>query len=394
MTTATPPELTLLTVGPRDRTSRFKSIAQSLGCRVECVGSAQELRQTLGRQRVDAVVLDPDLEQGLCFECLIELGVQQTLGSIWFVVEPGSALIKSAVTVAQSYDLFVGATLDAPVNAEAVSRAVAELPANARRASSPATTSAETLGYALIRDAVDAGRIVPYCQPIVDVHTGALVSLEMLARWRRGAGYIDPARFIPAITRMNLDDRLMHSMLSTALAGVVRSYIASGVKLSVNVSARALFAPELPDRLIYEIGDCPPASIVIEITETDVVSDAEFGLFVARVSMLRSLGFCVSVDDFGQGHASLKRLACLPVTELKIDQALTRQARDHDDARQIIHICADLARRMKLHCVLEGVETPDDMALARTAGVDAVQGYLVGRPQPLAELQSLLTRAE
>jgi EAL domain-containing protein (putative c-di-GMP-specific phosphodiesterase class I) len=374
--------------------SRFENIARSLGCRIECAASTHELRETLRRGIVDAIVFDPDLEQGLCFECLIELGEQQTLSSIWFVVEPGSALIKSAVTVAQSYDLFVGATLDTPVDIEAVARALAELSAHATPAVLPSTTSAESLGYALVRDAVDAGRIVPYCQPIVDVHTGALVSLEMLARWRRGAGYIDPARFIPAITRMNLDDRLMHNMLSTALAGVARSYIASGVKLSVNISARALFAPELPDRLTYSIGDCPPASIVIEITETDVVSDTEFGLFVARVAMLRSLGFCVSVDDFGQGYASLKRLACLPVTELKIDQALTRQARDHEDARQIVHICADLARRMKLHCVLEGVERPDDMTLARTAGVDAVQGYLIGRPQPMDLLQPLPTRVE
>ncbi|MGV2293295.1 EAL domain-containing protein [Trinickia sp. YCB016] len=340
-------------------------------------------------------MLDPDLEHGLCFECLIQLSEAHTLASIWFLVDPGSVLSKSAVAVAQSYDLFVAATLDVPVTVEAVARAVADLSQETRPQTLSSTAqSAAALGYALLRDAVDGGRIVPYCQPIVDVHNGALVSLEMLARWRHGAGYIDPARFIPAITRMNLDDRLMHSMLSTALAGVARRYVEIGVTLSVNLSARAVFAPDLPDRLTYAIGDCPPSSIVIEITETDVVSDAEFGLFVARVAMLRSLGFLVSIDDFGQGHASLKRLASLPVTELKIDQLLTRQARDHEDARQIVHICADLARRMKLHCVLEGVETEDDMALARAAGVDAVQGYLIGRPQPMDQLQPPLIRAE
>jgi EAL domain-containing protein (putative c-di-GMP-specific phosphodiesterase class I) len=391
VTATTPLGPTLLLVGPQDKTSKFAEIALSLGCRVEFSESAHELRELLNRRSIQAVVLNPDLEQGLCFECLIQLSEAHTLAAIWLLVEPGSVLCKSAATVARSYDLSIGTILDAPGTVEAVAGAIETLSNTARsQASSQASEATTTLDYALVRDAVDGGRIVPHCQPIVGLRTGMLVSLEMLARWHHNTGYVDPARFIPAITRMNLDDRLMHSMLRAVLAGVARSYVGTGVTLSVNLSARAVFAPDLPDRLLYAIGECSPASIVLEITETDVVADTEFGLFVARVATLRSLGFRVSVDDFGQGHASLKRLASLPVTELKIDQLLTRQARDHEDARQIVHVCADLARRMKLHCVLEGVETEADITLARAAAVDAVQGYLIGRPLPMDQLDASL----
>ncbi|AOJ85324.1 hypothetical protein WS87_00890 (plasmid) [Burkholderia sp. MSMB0856] len=187
------------------------------------------------------------------------------------------------------------------------------------------------------------------------------------------------------ITQLQLEGTLITSLLEHIHHGHVAELIPKDVQLAINLSARALLDSTLPEQLMRALGMQSPRSVTIEITESDVVLDREFDRFVECVTHLKAYGLNISVDDFGQGYSSLVRLARLHVNEMKLDRALTVQARTCVDARKIIQACAALANNLGIHSVLEGIETAEDMAFARTCGVDAVQGFFICPPLPAGQ---------
>lgn len=158
-----------------------------------------------------------------------------------------------------------------------------------------------------VRDAVLQKHIVPWFQPIVDCNTGRLRGIEALARWDT----VPPLQFMPMITRMRLEGDPLASLLGHMQASRVSESMPHGTHLSINVSARALLDSKLPEKLIGALGIRNPGSVMIEITESDIVDEHEFDEFVTRVAIFSAHGFRISVDDFGQGYASLVRLAYL-----------------------------------------------------------------------------------
>ena len=142
-------------------------------------------------------------------------------------------------------------------------------------------------------------------------------------------------------------------------------------------------------RIVQEHG-VDPADVVLEITESLVLADAARGLGV--LARLRLKGFGLSIDDFGTGYSSLAQLSQIPFTELKIDQGFVFGAHAQPRKRAVVEASLDLARKLGLTTVAEGVESIEDWQMLAELGCDIAQGYLIGRPVPGSELQAVVNR--
>ncbi|QVQ28122.1 EAL domain-containing protein [Achromobacter deleyi] len=225
-------------------------------------------------------------------------------------------------------------------------------------------------------------------QPQVDLLTGRIVSAEALARWQHPRlGLVMPAEFIPAVNRLGLDKtlfervcvRVIDALLTLRRAGVA-------VPLAINAPATTLSDDRSVQFLLDRIHDAElPASLVrVELTEDQPIRDLD----VLRASLLRleEAGCEVSLDDFGTGHASLKLLSAIPLSEVKIDQYFVTRMRRSAVAFEVLRTAAELATRLGWRVVAEGVENVADIPALRAAGCRYGQGFSLGRPMPLDEL--------
>lgn len=245
-----------------------------------------------------------------------------------------------------------------------------------------------------VRLALSRGEIEAWFQPQVEFGNGKVVGVEALARWKLADGrMVPPAVFVPIIEAGGLIDELTSLMLVQACAWSKR-WQASGhaLKVSVNVSAHNLVGPEVADRyeaILREHG-LSPDQVVLEITESSVMSDTARGL--GMLARLRLKGFGLSVDDFGTGYSSLAQLSQIPFTELKIDRGFVSGAPTQPRKRAMIETSLDLARKLELAVVAEGVETDEEWQLLASLGCDYAQGYLISPPVPGDQLPEAIQR--
>ncbi|TNJ33288.1 EAL domain-containing response regulator [Arenimonas terrae] len=244
------------------------------------------------------------------------------------------------------------------------------------------------------RTALARGEIVPWFQPQAEFGNGKIIGVEALARWRLADGQmVPPAVFVPVMEAGGLIDELTSLMLVQSCAWWKR-WQARGLdlKISVNVSAHNLTGPEVADRyeaVLREHG-LSPEQVILEITESSVMSDTARGL--GMLARLRLKGFGLSVDDFGTGYSSLSQLSQIPFTELKIDRGFVSGAPGQPRKRAMIETSLDLARKLDLKVVAEGVETIEEWQLLAGLGCDFAQGYLISPPVPGEQLPDAIQR--
>ncbi|AGL18516.1 bifunctional diguanylate cyclase/phosphodiesterase [Actinoplanes sp. N902-109] len=235
-----------------------------------------------------------------------------------------------------------------------------------------------------IRIALDTGQFHLVYQPIVELATGKLRSVEALIRWEHPErGFVSPAEFIPVAEQNGLIVELGEWVLRTACAQAVtwqREYgAAAPAKMAVNVSARQLAEPGFPG-LVAEVlawTGLGAAGLVVEVTETAVFGG---GQTVQTVKDLHALGITIALDDFGTGHSSLTLLQTVPVDVLKVDKSfvdtITMAGRHAVIATALIQVADGLG----LAAVAEGVETAEQATELRRLGYRYAQGYHFGRP--------------
>jgi diguanylate cyclase (GGDEF)-like protein len=219
------------------------------------------------------------------------------------------------------------------------------------------------------------------------------VGVEALVRWRSPQlGWVSPDEFIPIAEDMGLvreiDDFVMHEAMR--LVARVESRSGRPLRLSVNVSARALMDEDLPARVqrALSLTGFVPERLVLEITETAVLVDFERAARAVRA--LRDLGLGVAVDDFGTGYSSLVYLSRLNVSEIKIDRSFVREMFEDESREALTRSIIAMGRAQGLHVVAEGVETKAQHSALVGYGCDSLQGYLLARPMPAEELLALL----
>ncbi|PXX48036.1 EAL domain-containing response regulator [Aquitalea magnusonii] len=240
-----------------------------------------------------------------------------------------------------------------------------------------------------IRQALEQQQIIPHYQPKVDLGSGQLKGVEMLARWRHpGGGLIMPGSFIPVIEQYGWATELTLTMLEQGLQQW-QDWARQGLRLplSINLSARSLqgstLISEMESRL--QRSRVPARYITFEITETAIADNLSEAIGMA--ARLRLAGFGLSIDDFGTGFATLQQLTRFPFTELKIDQSLVTAIGHKPHLQAITNSIIELGQRMQLTTVAEGIETQQDMELMQTRGCNLGQGYFIARPMEAAQLQ-------
>ena len=239
-----------------------------------------------------------------------------------------------------------------------------------------------------LRQALDCEELVVYYQPKLAVDSGELLGVEALVRWQHPArGLLLAGDFIQVAEGSTLIHRLTDFVMARALR-CGRSWLDQGVRLpvAVNVSARSLFDAGFPGVVSGHLADAdvPAGLLTIELTEGAVMAYPETAVDILR--RLRDMGVRLAVDDFGTGYSSMAYLKNLPIHELKIDRSFIKHlTRDHDDA-VIVKSAVDLGHDLGLTVVAEGVEDEGTMGALKSLGIDAAQGFHLGRPMPEEDL--------
>jgi EAL domain-containing protein (putative c-di-GMP-specific phosphodiesterase class I) len=229
--------------------------------------------------------------------------------------------------------------------------------------------------------ALDTRQFVPHYQPKVCLVSGELLGVEALARWEHvELGLLAPAHFVDLMESNELIDPLTHLILEQA-GHHAMAWAREGlhVPISVNLSPLSLEQRNCAKQLLATIAatGADPSQFTFEITEKAFAKDTKTVL--ENVLRLRMRGCGISVDDFGTGYSSLQQLNRTPITELKLDRSFVRRIMSNSKALSIVGSMIDLATRLKLKTVAEGVDNEQQRDRLEELGCDMGQGYLFAK---------------
>lgn len=241
------------------------------------------------------------------------------------------------------------------------------------------------IGHGLGRDEFD----VVY-QPIIDTATGAITSAEALLRWpRRAQGALSPDEFIQVAEATGQIHPLGLYVLERACREIRPL---AGVSLSVNVSPAQFRHPGFEQQVlaILQATGFPPERLQLEMTEGYLLANP--GLAIRAMEALKAAGIALALDDFGTGFTSIHYLKSYGFTHIKLDKSLLKGLEPDSKATMLVTGAVTLARALDMGVIAEGVEQETQASVLRAIGCHEMQGYLFGRPAPLADFVRLMER--
>lgn len=246
---------------------------------------------------------------------------------------------------------------------------------------------------ARLRAALGSGRAVAAYQPIVEMETGRIVSIEALLRLKGEDGSLTTASEIfSALLDPELSRRVSRAMLDQVVADspAILALLGPEARIGLNLSEADLRKDDFVRHLIEVIDDSPltPANITIEVTETMLLDGA--GQLHASLAMLDQCGFTICLDDFGTGFSSLTHLRQFPIHKVKIDRDFIAAIGEDHQSRLIIQAIVQMCHGLGLRVVAEGVETEEQENFLHAIGCRLVQGYRYGRPALIEDWQARL----
>jgi EAL domain-containing protein (putative c-di-GMP-specific phosphodiesterase class I) len=363
-------------------------VAMLAGLGARHIAEAVDGRAALAAMRaqtIDTVISDLDMPGMDGMEFIRHVGEAGMPVSMILSSVHDRALIASVGTMTEAYGIILLGAIEKPVTPQklAVLIALHQLPVTL-----PPKAASVFFSEADISEALAARLFEPLFQPKVDVATGSPVGAEALARWYHPEqGILGPYAFIPALEANRRIDELTWMMLEKA-AAACRDWRAGGLDMtvSVNLSLRSLIEVGIADRVtaLVRAQDLEPKHMTLEVTETTAMTD--MARVLENLARLRIKGFGLSIDDYGTGYSSLQQLSRIPFTELKIDQSFVMHAVEKDACRVILESSLDIAKKLGLQAVAEGVETRADWELLKGLGCDVAQGYFIARPMEAAKI--------
>jgi len=238
-----------------------------------------------------------------------------------------------------------------------------------------------------MRDGLRHDRVSLVFQPVVDVDSNIVVGAEALMRLTNSDGRLLPTLPVVVATETaglaeELGDRVLQLALSAA------GTWPETMSLAVNISTRELTSRDLRKRVerALRLNDFDPARLILEITETSILRAG--GSAIAELEKLRQQGVRVAIDDFGTAYANMANLIRLPVDVLKVDTSFTAGLPHQRTHTAIVHGIASLAYELDIPCIIEGVETIEQLDAIRGMAVQA-QGWFWGQPQGLDSIPML-----
>ncbi|GAB5604904.1 EAL domain-containing protein [Sideroxyarcus sp. TK5] len=344
-----------------------------------------------GKQALD-ILLNPDSKNvhiALCdlsmpemdgMEFLRHLGEMHRDVAVILTSGMDDKILTSVGKMTQMYGVQLLGMMEKPILLEQLRQQLLKYGKTAQKA--PQTNTAMSFQLEEIMQAISAGQFEPFFQPKVDMKSGRLVGAEALARWKHPAhGVVGPGMFIPVLEQTgNIDELTFHILKRSAEAVRVLHGQGHLLTVSVNLSLVSLDDTTLADKItrIARAAGVEPQFIVLEITESAAMTDVACAL--ENLARLCMNGFVLSIDDFGTGSSSLQQLTRIAFGELKIDQSFVTDFADNKALRIVVESSVDMAHKLKVKSVAEGVETQQDWDALKAIGCDTTQGYFIAKP--------------
>lgn len=288
-------------------------------------------------------------------------------------------LLESVAKMANMYGMKLLGTIEKPVTLTPLKRLLASY--SYVEGKKPQTPQQVFTLDEILRG-IEADQFEPYFQPKVDIKTGQLTGAEALARWiHTEHGVIGPYAFIPLLEQNGYIDTLTFIMLEkSAIKCNALHKKGYHLTISVNLSLSSLNDPELANKITHIVRNIgiDPKYMILEITEWAAMTDVAVAL--ENLTRLCMNGFMLSIDDYGTGYSSLQQLTRIPFSELKIDQSLVQGMATNTALRIVVESSIDMAYKLRVRSVAEGVETRQDWDALKALGCDYVQGYFVAHP--------------
>ncbi len=336
---------------------------------------------------LDVVLCDLDMPEMDGMEFFRHLAQLQPGISTIILSGMEGAVITSVEKMASSYGLSLLGAVEKPVSLEQLETLLSLHQENklAQAAPSfPTTLTPKRSDFTLqeIQQAVEYKQIQPYLQPKVSLQTGQIVGAEALARWIHPQyGVIPPDSFIPILERSENMEGLTFLMLeSTAKACLLLRQQGYELDMSVNISVSSLRDTSLAERITRVVLNCglEPKHLIFEVTESAAMTSVAQAL--ENLARLRMRGFGLSIDDYGTGFSSMQQLTRVPFTELKIDKSFITDSAYNPSSRVVVESSVQMAHKLKVKSVAEGVEKREEFDMLRDMGCDVVQGYFIAKP--------------
>lgn len=333
---------------------------------------------------VDVVISDLDMPGMDGMEFIRHLGALG--GAVSLIVLSGleRSLISTVETMARAYGVNLLGALEKPPSAKKLLKLIrlhnpSQRPVKRAKA---ATFSAHEIAAGL-----EKGQFEAFFQPKVEIKTRRVKGAEALARWRHPEhGIVPPGSFIET---MELDGMMNELTEAVLKAGAINCGLwhdaGLDVSVAVNLSLGSLCDVSISDRMLrlVEAHGIAPRNVIFEVTELAAMSD--IGKTLENLSRLRMKGFGLSIDDFGTGYSSMQRLSGVPFTELKIDQTFVKNASTQASSRAVLESSLEIARKLGIVAVAEGVESSIEWELVRALDCPLAQGFFIAPPMEASE---------
>jgi len=247
-----------------------------------------------------------------------------------------------------------------------------------------------------LRHAIERDELELYYQPKVSIQTDELFGAEALVRWHHPKhGFISPDEFIPMAERTRMIKPLTLWVLKEAFQQCAEWHRqGKPLIVSVNLSAKDLHDPELPDLIagVAVSTGIKPEWVILEITEGSIISHPELTLEI--LERLNKMGYKLSIDDFGTGYSSLAYLKKMPLTELKIDRSFVEDILVSENDDVIVNATINLAHNLGFKVTAEGVESVEIMDKLKSYGCDIAQGFYLSKPATVSDFDNWMENSE
>ena len=238
-----------------------------------------------------------------------------------------------------------------------------------------------------VKQAINSSEgIVMHYQPIMNAKHGGVDYYEALLRIEDKQGIIGAGEIFSVVGRLSLDAEMDVAIIQQVAKDLENKKLPINTGVSINLSSASLMLPNLADYLMPVIENAHNYRCIVEVTENTLISNIKSAC--TKLAELKSIGFKVALDDFGNGYSSIRYLASMPIDIVKFDVSMIRQMMIEDKSRHIIIGTAGVILDAGYSLVAEGIENDDMRDTVIAMGATHLQGFALGRPQPVEKLNS------
>ncbi len=318
------------------------------------------------------------------------------VGSVILISGEDNRILKTAEKLIREHKLDLLGVLKKPINPEQLKNLLSKLQkeSTSKPQSGSKGKSAVDVTVEELKKGIENNEMATFYQPKINLITRKCDGIETLVRWQHPSkGRLSPFYFVDMAENNGLIDALTQSVFINAIHdAAILAEKGLSINVAINISVETLNDLSWPDFAIEQLNKygINPSTIILEITESRLIGNISSALeILLRLSMNK---FMLSVDDFGTGYSSLEQLQRAPFTEMKIDRYFVNGASNNKSLRAILESSIELAKKLDMKVVAEGIENQEDLALIAELGCDHVQGYFFAEPMNFNDLLKWLNQ--